>query len=112
MAKVNSNLNTLGVVAPESGTGTHNTYYVRSGSTFFRKINGVCFLYFDITINSTNTEGEILISSLPWCALAVYERIANVDTDSVATFYTWGDALKCGVSEAGRYFGYFAYPTL
>ncbi len=112
LAGIATNLNTLGVVTPESGTGSHNTYYIQGGATFFRKINGVCFLYFDITINSTNTEGEILVSSLPWCTLAVYERIANADTGSAATFYIWGDALKCGVSEAGRYFGYFTYPTI
>ena len=61
---VNANLNALGVVTPESGTGIHNTYYIQRGSTAFRKINGICFLYFDITIISTNTEDTILITNL------------------------------------------------
>lgn len=112
MGGITAKLNTLGVVAPESGTGIHNIYYIQGGATLFRKINSVCFLYFDITINSTNVEDAILVSSLPWCTLAVYERVVNTDTGSAATFYIWDDALKCGASEAGRYFGYFIYPTI
>ena len=109
---VNANLNALGVVTPESGTGIHNTYYIQRGSTAFRKINGICFLYFDITIISTNTEDTILITNLPWCSMSVYHYAVNADTDSRIIFYTYGSELRCGAGEAGRYFGYIVYPAI
>lgn len=113
MGAVATKLNTLGVVPPESGTGTHNTYYIRSGSTFFRKINGVCFLYFDIEINDTYDEHTILVENLPWCSMSIYLHATSLTTGTdYNIFYSYGTELRCGAGKAGRYFGALVYPTI
>lgn len=113
LGAVATKLNTLGVVPPESGTGTHNTYYIRSGSTFFRKINGVCFLYFDIEINDTYDEHTILVENLPWCSMSIYLHATSLTTGTdYNIFYSYGTELRCGAGKAGRYFGALVYPTI
>lgn len=113
MGGINSKLNTLGVVSPESGIGTHNTHYIRSGSTLFRKINGVCFFYFDIEINDTDDEHTILVGDLPWCSMSIYLRATSLTTGTdYNIFYPYGTELRCGAGKAGRYFGTLVYPTI
>ena len=111
LAEVNANLNTLGVVAPESGIGIYNTSYIQDGAALFRKINGVCFFYFDITINPVDIWGAILVSGLPACSLDVHKNTPTVDNSSSTLFYINNSALKSAPGKSGRYVGYFVYPT-
>ena len=107
-----SNLSKWGIKAPMSGTGTINTYWVESGTVYYRAVNGTCVVYFDLWIKAVSIDDAVLATDIPYCWLGVYDYKINASSHAPAVFYIQDNALKCGKSNAGRYFGHLVYPTV
>ncbi len=107
-----SNLSKWGIKAPMSGTGAINTYWVESGTVYYRAVNGTCVVYFDLWIKAVSIDDAVLATDIPYCWLGVYDYKINASSHAPAVFYIQDNALKCGKSNAGRYFGHLVYPTI
>lgn len=111
--KLNNDIVSFGIKSPFSGTGTINTYWVDTGNVYYRVVNGICIVYFDLIIKTITIENAVLVTNIPYGWLGVYEFKINASaTTDLTIFYIEDNALKCGAGNAGRYFGHMVYPTV
>ena len=89
---------------------THLDVYKRQ--VYYRAVNGTCVVYFDLWIKAVSIDDAVLATDIPYCWLGVYDYKINASSHAPAVFYIQDNALKCGKSNAGRYFGHLVYPTI
>ena len=111
IAKLNSDLRNQGIVYPESGSGILNPQYVEAGNCTFRKINGVCFLYFDLTLKDIPEYSTVLVSGIPQNTIGIYQKTIDYTDRKWLVFFPTNTELRCGVGSAGRYYAAILYPT-
>ncbi|MCI9592067.1 MAG: hypothetical protein HFG42_16280 [Lachnospiraceae bacterium] len=109
--KLNSDLRNQGIVYPESGNGILNPQYVESGNCTFRKINGTCFLYFDLTLKDIPEYSTVLVSGIPQNTIGIYRKTIDYTDRKWLVFFPTNKELRCGIGTAGRYYAAITYPT-
>lgn len=107
----NSDLEASGIMPPSSGNGTINEYW-GTGTVAYRIVNGICILYFDITLNQITIDGADICTNIPKSKMNIYQKFLISSGNAMIYVVNGGTQLKSNKVEAGQINGFLVYPII
>ena len=111
IAQLNSDLEASGIMPPSSGNGTINEYW-GTGTVAYRIVNGICILYFDITLNQITIDGADICTNIPKSKMNIYQKFLISSGNAMIYVVNGGTQLKSNKVEAGQINGFLVYPII
>ena len=96
---------------PSSGNGTINEYW-GAGTVAYRIVNGICILYFDITLNQITIDGADICTNIPKSKMNIYQKFLISSGNAMIYVVNGGTQLKSNKVEAGQINGFLVYPII